>query len=80
MAELEALQDVPLFVQTTILNAWIPPRTDYFVEQPHGLENSSGMGFKLRKALYGLRRSLLYLRAYVCLDWYGPLEQDGHWG
>ena len=44
--------------QTKILNAWIPPGTDYFVEQPHGLEKSIGMGFRLRKALC---RSLLYM-------------------
>ena len=44
--------------QTTILNAWIPPGTDYFVEQPHGLEKSIGMGFRLRKALC---LSLLYM-------------------
>jgi len=43
--------------QTTILNAWIPPGTDCFVEQPHGLEKSIGMGL-LRKALC---LSLLYM-------------------
>ena len=46
--------------QTTILNAWIPPGTDYFVEQPHGLEKSIGMGFRLRKAL---------CRSLLCMCW-----------
>ena len=43
--------------KTLILNAWIPPGTDYFVEQLHILEKRIGMGFNLlRKALC---RSLL---------------------
>ena len=46
--------------KTAFLNAWIPSGTDYYVEQPHGLEKSIGKVCKLQKALYGLRRSPLY--------------------
>jgi hypothetical protein len=81
--------------QTTILNAWIPPGADYFVEKPHSLEKSIGMGFRLRKALC---RSLLYLcwfhaimptlkelgfctSAWTGTQWsLGTRRGTGHWG
>src|ERR1700735_3308103 len=49
--------------KTAFLNADIPPGVDYYVEQPHGLEQSHDkerLVWKLRKALYGLRKSPLY--------------------
>lgn len=42
------------------LNADILEGHDYYVRQPPGLPAKPGMVWKLRKALYGLRRSPLY--------------------
>jgi hypothetical protein len=46
--------------KTAFLNTIIPDTAKYYVEQPHGIERDPRRVCKLRKALYGLRKSLLY--------------------
>jgi hypothetical protein len=46
--------------KAAFLNAHIPKEDEYYVEQPHGLSKGEHQVWRLRKALYGLKRSPLY--------------------
>jgi len=46
-------------IVTAFLNANIPPGFNIYIRQPSGFEDGSGRACKLKKALYGLRLSLI---------------------